>query len=117
MSEHNECVSNLGLEEDDVDTVSHATDWAHAFSSIDKGSHERSAPPLIAPPGEAREPAQGCSENRGDVSHGNTHLEGELEVDCVTGATPGVASACRDLGMSQVDDVVRQRGIKPPGEL
>ena len=36
-------------------------------------------------------------------------------VDAATGATPGVASACRELGMASVDDVVRERGIKPPG--
>ena len=38
------------------------------------------------------------------------------EVDAATGATPGVAAACRDLGMSALDDVVSELGIKPPGQ-
>ena len=117
MPENTECDSNLNFEESDVDTVSHATDWAHAFSSIDTGSHDRPAPPLIAPPGEGQKPVQNNLADQCDKCHGDTCSEDELEVDCVTGATPGVASACRDLGMSQVEDVVRQRGIKPPGEL
>ncbi len=38
------------------------------------------------------------------------------EVDAATGATPGVAAACRDLGMSALSDVVSEFGIKPPGQ-
>ncbi len=38
------------------------------------------------------------------------------EVDAATGATPGVAAACRDLGMSALSDVVSEYGIKPPGQ-
>lgn len=37
--------------------------------------------------------------------------------DAVTGATPGVASACAELGMNSLDDVVAELGIKPPGAL
>ena len=35
--------------------------------------------------------------------------------DAVTGATPGVASACRELGLASVDEVVRERGIQAAG--
>lgn len=42
--------------------------------------------------------------------------EGEANApDAVTGATPGVASACAELGMSSLGDVVDELGIKPPG--
>lgn len=70
----------------EVDAESGATDWAHAFAAVDPGTNP--PPPPAAPPGVP---------------------------DAVTGATPGVASACADLGLSSVDEVVRQRGIKPPG--
>lgn len=42
-------------------------------------------------------------------------FEEDAATDTATGATPGVASACRELGMSSVDEVVRERNIKPPG--
>ena len=38
-------------------------------------------------------------------------------VDAATGATPGVAAACKELGMSALEDVVAEYGIKPPGQL
>lgn len=41
---------------------------------------------------------------------------GPTPVDAATGATPGVAAACRDLGMSALDDVVNEYGILPPGQ-
>lgn len=37
------------------------------------------------------------------------------DVDTTTGATPGVASACKDLGLTSPDKVSKQLGIKPPG--
>lgn len=40
---------------------------------------------------------------------------GTCDPDAVTGATPGVASACREFGMASVDKVVSERGIRPPG--
>ncbi|MEG1246798.1 MFS transporter [Gordonibacter sp.] len=42
-------------------------------------------------------------------------FEEDESIDAATGASPGTARACRDLGMSPVDDVARNRGIKPPG--
>ena len=38
-------------------------------------------------------------------------------IDAATGATPGVAAACKELGMSALEDVVAEYGIKPPGQL
>lgn len=37
------------------------------------------------------------------------------DADAATGATPGVAAACKELGMSSVADVTRELGIKLPG--
>ncbi|MEG2934760.1 MAG: hypothetical protein RR842_14395, partial [Gordonibacter sp.] len=42
-------------------------------------------------------------------------FEEDESIDAATSASPGTARACRDLGMSPVDDVARNRGIKPPG--
>lgn len=74
------------------DAVTGATSPADAAAALDPGQHggAPAAPPPCPPPG-------------------------TCDADAVTGATPGVASACRELGMSSVDSVVRERGIKPPG--
>lgn len=72
---------------DGVDAETGATDWAHAFAAIDPGTNP--APPVAAPPG--------------------------IDPDTATGATPGVASACRELGLASLDSVVSERGIRPPG--
>ncbi|RDB58491.1 hypothetical protein C1878_16310 [Gordonibacter sp. 28C] len=78
----------------DVDAVTAATSLADAAAALDP-AREKAPLPACAPPGVSAASA-------GDV-------------DAATGATPGVASACRELGMASVDDVVRERGIKPPG--
>ena len=49
-------------------------------------------------------------------SHKHSPTPTRDEVDAATGATPGVAAACRDLGMSALGDVVNELGIKPPGQ-
>lgn len=74
------------------DAVTAATSLADAAAALDPGGAggAPSAPPPCPPPG-------------------------TCDADAVTGATPGVASACRELGLSSVDDVVRERGIRPPG--
>lgn len=36
--------------------------------------------------------------------------------DAITGATPGVAAACRDYGFTSPDTVDLLLGVKPPGE-
>lgn len=38
-----------------------------------------------------------------------------LDVDTAAGATPGVASAFRELGLSSTSEVTRRLGIRPPG--
>jgi len=47
----------------------------------------------------------------------NTSGTSEDEVDTKTGATPGVAAACEEYGMTDPDTVQQKLGIKPPGEL
>lgn len=77
-----------------TDAVTGATSLADAAAALDPnhGASGPTAPPSCPPPG-------ACN----------------ADADAVTGATLGVTSACRELGMSSVDDVVRERGIKPPG--
>ncbi len=75
-----------------VDAVSGATCWGEAFKSLDDGT--AGTPPAVsAPPGEA--------------AHD--------EVDAVTGATPGVATACKELGLDDMGALQESLGIKPPG--
>ena len=74
------------------DAVTGATSLADAAAAHDPGGAGGgpSAPPPCPPPG-------------------------TCDPDAVTGATPGVASACREFGMASVDKVVSERGIRPPG--
>ncbi len=39
----------------------------------------------------------------------------ELEPDAVTGASPGTAQACNDLGLNSLEANLKRLGIKPPG--
>ena len=39
----------------------------------------------------------------------------ELEADAVTGASPGTAQACNDLGLNSLEENLSKFGIKPPG--
>lgn len=39
----------------------------------------------------------------------------ELEPDAVTGASPGTAQACSDLGLNSLEANLKRLGIKPPG--
>lgn len=78
----------------ETDAVTSATSLADAAAALDPAG-EKAPLPACAPPGVSAASAE--------------------DVDAATGATPGVASACRELGMASVDDVVRERGIKPPG--
>lgn len=76
-----------------VDAVSAPTNWADAFKAMDDGS-TGDAPPVLAAPGMTDD-----------------------EPDAVTGATPGVATACRELGLDDMDDLAGKLGIKPPGQV
>lgn len=87
------CLREWGLVSDgDADAESGPTNWADAFKVMDTG-FAGDAPPIPGAPGAA--PA---------------------EVDAATGATPGVASACKDLGLDDMGSVAERLGIKPPGE-
>ena len=41
--------------------------------------------------------------------------EEELEADAVTGASPGTAQACSDLGLNSLESNLAKFNIKPPG--
>ena len=41
--------------------------------------------------------------------------EDELEPDAVTGASPGTAQACSDLGLNSLEENLAKFNIKPPG--
>lgn len=86
------CALAWGVASDDPDATSGATNWADAFKVMDDGSAGE-APPMMAAPGST------------------------CESDAVTGATPGVATACRELGLDDLANLTEQLGIKPPGVL
>lgn len=86
MSEHDYVSSGA---DDAPDAITSATSWAEAAKALDAAEASPcEAPPLAAPPG----------------------------IDATTGATPGVASACKDLGLTSPKEVSHHLGIKPPGE-
>lgn len=37
------------------------------------------------------------------------------DADATTGASPGTAQACDDLGLNSLEENLRRLGIKPPG--
>ena len=39
----------------------------------------------------------------------------EPEPDAVTGASPGTAQACTDLGLNSLEENLKRFNIKPPG--
>ena len=43
------------------------------------------------------------------------NLEEGLEPDAVTGASPGTAQACNDLGLNSLEENLLKFNIKPPG--
>ncbi len=86
-----ECLRKWGVVSDDPDAMSGPTNWADAFKAMDDGSHGAPSP-VSAAPGAVGEP------------------------DAQTGATPGVATACKELGLNDMGSLADQLGIKPPGE-
>lgn len=115
------CIEAWGLagSSADADTVTGPTSWATAFQALDTGS--AGAPPPSAPPGLAEmpsDPKKGGTAESDDCAFPSPFAilkSGKGECDTATGATPGVSSACRDLGLDSMDEVIRARGIKPPG--
>lgn len=96
-----ECARAWGVSNDDPDAVSAPTNWADAFKVMDDGS-AGAPPPTPGAPGERL-----CGE-WGEQDSG--------ECDAVTGATPGVATACRELGLDDMANLAGKLGIKPPGQ-
>lgn len=82
------CARAWGVVGEDPDAVSAPTNWADAFKVMDDGS-AGAPPPTPGAPGEC---------------------------DAVTGATPGVATACRELGLDDMANLAGKLGIKPPGQ-
>lgn len=91
-----------------VDAVSSATVW-HL------GRERDPQIPLPGVPYTAADKADGalCDAASAYVASRRHNMAGD--VDTATGATPGVASACRELGLSSTSEVARRLGIKPPG--
>ena len=54
-------------------------------------------------------------ENRTALDEQTDELEEELESDAVTGASPGTAQACSDLGLNSLEANLAKFNIKPPG--
>lgn len=73
-----------------ADAVSGPTNWADAFKAMDDG-RAGEAPACPAPPGAS------------------------APCDAATGATPGVATACRELGLDDMGSLLAELDIKPPG--
>ena len=117
-----------------VDAVSGATDWASAFKALDDGAAD-AAPARMAPPGVVASAGQrsgGTAEPPGpDVLAVDARPDGATwaptdaggpaassadglapALDAMTGATPGVATACKELGLGAK---VASLGLRPLG--
>lgn len=82
--------------------MSGPTSWADSFKRLDVGG-QPDPPAIKASPGQVVDFA----------AVGMDELD--VDVDGATGATPGVAAACKDLGISKLDDALQKFDIKPPG--
>ena len=54
--------------------------------------------------------------NKPDNRQNGKQEDDELEIDEVTGASPGTAQACSDLGLNSLEANLERFGIKPPGQ-
>lgn len=109
--------------EDDhaVDAETHATDWAGGFARLEQERGFTSAPatPPAAPPGKVApgageaHPLDSTNPSASDASAAD---ETAYDPDTATGASPGMASACHDLGLFSLDTVTKKLNIKPPGQ-
>lgn len=93
------------------DGSSGATSIASAAQLLDAGA--AAAPECAAPPGTTAAAKAGSCARR--PSFAVLKKVDGMEDDA-TGATPGVASACKDLGFSDLASVSQRLGIKPPGQ-
>lgn len=104
-----ECAKAWGIvPQDGADAVSGPTSWADAFKVMDTG-FAGTPPPVTGAPGQ---PTEGDPATSSVPAPANGSAE---KADAVTGATPGVSAACAELGLNDMEAVIRDRGIKPPG--
>lgn len=105
----------------DTDAITGPTSWADAFKVMDTGS-AGAPPPVIGAPGvpsfkskdgerPLSQPTKTKPSNFACLRRG---ADGE-KVDTTTGATPGVSSACKEHGFDDMEKLISDLGIKPPG--
>ncbi|MGN0038860.1 MAG: hypothetical protein ACI36Y_07000 [Coriobacteriales bacterium] len=101
------------------DGVSSATSMASASQLLDVGNNPP-APACGALPGESSAAANARQTPVDDASAKRPCFAVLKKIDGMdddaTGATPGVASACKELGFSDLASVSQRLGIKPPGQ-
>ncbi|MEE8722559.1 MAG: hypothetical protein SOI38_06190 [Eggerthellaceae bacterium] len=78
--------------------------------SSEKDAHDGSGTEPAAYPGDSADGSNDAAAVSDDTS------EASDAPDTITGATPGVAAACRDYGFTSPDTVDLLLGVKPPGE-
>ena len=109
---------------ENVDALTGPTVWGGAARAMDTGS-AGAPPPMNSAPGVSpvgNEPKEGAAEGAGALSKAKPSnfaclrrgADGE-EVDATTGATPGVSSACKEHGFDDMNKLIADLGIKPPG--
>lgn len=106
------CAEQWGLVgSDDADAISGPTSWADAFKVMDTG-FAGDAPPIPGAPGVSGvKPTHEIPSSDHLANHG----ESDDECDATTGATPGVATACSELGLNDMSALQKKLGINPPG--
>ena len=106
--------ASLLADDADFDAVSAATRWSMG------AKRDRQVPLPGQSMSEARESgrivddaATQCAANHGTSPAAS--LYSDPDVDAISGATPGVATACRDFGVATLDDAMRKYNCKKPG--
>lgn len=97
-----------------VDAVTQATDAVTGATASVEDAPLASA--VDAATGATVDAASSAAASVEDLSPADAESD-EAPIDAATGATPGVAAACKELGMSALGDVMAEYGIKPPGQI
>lgn len=104
----NDAANHAGLEAADAETSASKMDPADEANSPGKIESAQGAP---SP--HADDSAGSNSVNEG--GHDDAAAPAEDQADEVTGASPGTAQACKDLGLNSLKANLEKLGIKPPG--
>ncbi len=108
--------ASLLADDADFDAVSAATRWSMGAKRNPQVPLPGQSISQARVSGRLADDAAGlCAQNHGARPLDDTPLYSDPHVDATSGATPGVATACRDFGVATLDEATRKLNCKRPG--